>query len=119
MDKTTEIKDVWEHIGELQGEFTDALRERKITQGMQYAMNKFDFSKENDPRKVIAIQQALCAITIWDAITVDESLKQAFTEYATSLAVQVIVEELDIKKAIPDGLPPDLQAILDLFSKGI
>lgn len=43
MDKTTEIKDVWEHIGELQDEFTDALRERRITQGMQYAMNKVDF----------------------------------------------------------------------------
>lgn len=40
-------------------------------------------------------------------------------KYATALAVQVIVEELDIKKAIPDGLPPKLQAILDLFSKGI
>ena len=119
MDKTAEIKDVWEHIGGLQDEFTDALRERKITQRVQYAMNRVDFSKENDPEKVIAIQQALCAITILDAITVDESLKQAFMEYATALAVQVIVEELDIKKAIPDGLPPDLQAILDLFSKGI
>ena len=119
MDKTTEIKDVWEHIGGLQDEFTDALRERKITQGMQYAMNKVDLSKENDPRKVIAIQQALCAITILDAIKVDESLKEAFMKYATALAVQVIVEELDIKKAIPDGLPPELQAILDLFSKRI
>ena len=119
MDKTTEIKDVWEHIGGLQDEFTDALRERKITQGMQYAMNKFDFSKENDPRKVIAIQQALCAITILDVIKFDESLKETFMNYATTLAVQVIVEELDIKKAIPDGLPPELQATLDLFSKGI
>lgn len=119
MDKTTEIKDVWEHIGGLQDEFTDALRERKITQRMQYAMNKVDFSKENDPRRVIAIQQALCAITILDAIKVDEELKKAFMDYATTLAVQVIVEELDIKKAIPHGVPPKLQAILDLFSKGI
>ena len=82
-------------------------------------MNKLDFSKESDPRKVIAIQQALCAITILNAIKVDESLKEAFMKYATVLAVQLIVEELDIKKAIPDGLPPELQAILDLFSKGI
>ena len=119
MDKTTEIKDVWEHIGELQDEFTDALRERKITQRIQYAMNKVDFSKENDPRKVIAIQQALCAITILDAIKVDESLKEAFMNYATVLAVQVIVEELDIHKQDLSGLPPELQAILDLFSKGI
>ena len=119
MDKTTEIKDVWEHIGELQDEFTDALWERRITQRVQYAMNRVDFSKENDPEKVIAIQQTLCTITILDAINVDESLNEAFMKYATALAVQVIVEELDIKKAIPDGLPPELQAILDLFSKGI
>ena len=119
MDKTTEIKDVWEHIGELSDEFTDALRERRITQGMPYAMNKLNFSKENGPREAIVIQPTLCAITILDAIKVDESLKEAFVKYATALAVQFIVEELDIKKAIPDGLPPELQAILDLFSKGI
>lgn len=119
MGKTTEIRDVWEHIGELQDEFTDALRERKITQGVQYAMNKVDFSKENDPRKVIAIQQSLCAINILDAIKVDESLKEAFMNYAIALAVQVIVEEVTIKKVIPDGLPPELQAILDFSSKGI
>ena len=119
MDKTTEIKDVWEHIGELQDEFTDALRERKITQGMQQVMNKVDFSKENDPEKVIAIQHALCAITILDAIKVDKSLKEAFMDYATALAVQVIVEELDIHKQDLSGLPPELKAMLDFFSKGI
>ena len=108
-----------EHIEELQADFIEKLQDRKITQGIQYAMNKLDFSKESDPRKVIAIQQALCAITILNAIKVDESLKEAFMKYATVLAVQLIVEELDIKKAIPDGLPPELQAILDLFSKGI
>lgn len=108
-----------ERIEELELDFMNELDARGIICAMQYAMNRVDFSKENDPEKVIAIQQALCAITILDAIKVDESLKQAFTEYATALAVQVIVEELDIKKAIPDGLPPDLQAILDLFSKGI
>ena len=119
MDKTTEIKDVWEHIGGLQDEFTDALRERKITQGMQYAMNKVDLSKENDPRKVIAIQQTLCAITILDSIKVDEELKKAFNDYSTALGVQTIVEQLDIHKQDLSGLPPKLQAILDLFSKGI
>ena len=119
MDKTTEIKDVWEHIGGLQDEFTDALRERKITQGMQYAMNKFDFSKENDPRKVIAIQQALCAITILDAIKVDEKLKASFDDYATTLGVQTIVEQLDIHKQDLSGLPPELKAMLDFFSKRI
>ena len=119
MDKTTEIKDVWEHIGELELDFINELDARGILNAMQQAMNQMDFSKENDPEKLIAIQQALCAITILDAIKVDESLKEAFMKYATVLAVQVIVEELNIKKAIPDGLPPELQAILDLFSKGI
>ena len=108
-----------EHIEELQADFIEKLQDRRITQGIQYTMNQMDFSDEPDKEKVAMIENALCAIHILDAVNQDEELKKAFMDYATALAVQVIVEELDIKKAIPDGLPPELQAILDLFSKGI
>ena len=108
-----------ERIEELELDFMNELDARGILNAMQNAMNQMDFSKETDKEKVKTIEEALCAITILGAIKVDESLKEAFMKYATALAVQVIVEELDIKKAIPDGLPPELQAILDLFSKGI
>ena len=109
MDKTTEIKDVWEHIGGLQDEFTDALRERKITQRMQYAMNQMDFSKEPDKEKVKTIEEELCAIAILDAIKVDKELEKAFMYYATALGVQTIVEQLDIHKQDLSGLPPELK----------
>ena len=108
-----------EHIEELQADFIEKLQDRRITQGIQYTMNQMDFSEEPDKEKVAMIENALCTITILDAVKQDEELQEAFMDYASALAVQVIVEELDIKKAIPDGLPPKLQAILDLFSKGI
>ena len=108
-----------EHIEELQADFIEKLQDRRITQGIQYTMNQMDFSEEPDKEKVAMIENALCTITILDAVKQDEELQEAFMDYASALAVQVIVEELDIKKAIPDGLPPELQAILDLFSKGI
>ena len=108
-----------ERIEELELDFMNELDARGMINAMQNAMNQMDFSRETDKEKVKTIEEALCAIAILDAIKANEELENVFNDYSTALGVQTIVEELDIKKAIPDGLPPELQAILDLFSKGI
>ena len=108
-----------ERIEELELDFMNELDARGMLSTMQNAMNQMDFSKETDKEKVKTIEEALCAITILGAIKVDESLKEAFMKYATALAVQVIVEELDIHKQDLSGLPPELKAMLDFFSKRI
>ena len=108
-----------ERIEELKGEFIHELDARGMLNAMQQAMNQMDVWKETDKERVKTIEEALCAITILDAIKVDESLKEAFMDYATALAMQTIVEQLDIHKQDLSGLPPELQAILDLFSKRI
>lgn len=86
---------------------------------MQHTMNQMDFSRETDKEKVKTLEEALCAIVILDAIKADEELKNAFNDYSTTLGVQTIVEELNIHKQDLSGLPPELKAILDLFSKRI
>ena len=108
-----------ERIEELQADFIEKLQDRRITQGMQQAMNQMDFSRETDKEKVKTIEEALCAITILDAVNQDEELEKAFTEYSTTLGAQTIVEQLDIHKQDLSGLPPELKAMLDFFSKRI
>ena len=108
-----------ERIEELELDFMNELDARGILNATQQAMNQMDFSKEPDKEKVKTIEEALCAITILDAVKHDEELKTSFDVYATALGAQTIVEQLDIHKQDLSGLPPELQAILDLFSKGI
>ena len=108
-----------EHIEELELDFMNELDARGILNAMQNAMNQMDFSKEPDKEKVKTIEEALCAITILDAVKHDEELKTSFYHYATTLGVQTIVEQLDIHKQDLSGLPPELKAMLDFFSKRI
>lgn len=108
-----------ERIEELEGEFIHELDARGMVNAMQQAMNQMDFWKETDKEKVKTIEEALCAIAILDSIKVDEKLKASFDDYATALGVQTIVEQLNIHKQDLSGLPPELQAILDLFPKRI
>lgn len=106
-------------IRNLKNDFIAELDARGMINAMQNAMNQMDFSRETDTEKVDDIQHALCAIAILDAIRMDEGLKASFDDYAIALGVQTIVEELDIHKQDLSGLPPELQGILDFFSKRI
>ena len=108
-----------ERIEELELDFMNELDARGMLSAMQNAMNQMDFSRESDKERVKTIEEALCAIAILDSIKVDEELENAFNDYATALGVQTIVEHLNIHKQDLSGLPPELKAILDLFSKGI
>lgn len=114
-----EIMTPRERIEELELDFMNELDARGMINAMQQAMNRMDFSRETDKEKVKTLEEALCAITILDAIKGDEELKNAFNDYSTALGVQTIVEELDIHKQDLSGLPPELQGILDFFSKRI
>ena len=108
-----------ERIEELELDFMNELDARGMINAMQQAMNQMDFSRESDKEKVKTIEEALCAISILDAVNQDEELEKAFTEYSTALGAQTIVEQLDIHKQDLSGLPPELQAMLDFFSKRI
>ena len=108
-----------ERIEDLELDFINELDARGMVNAMQHAMNQMDFSRESDKEKVKTLEEALCAIAILDSIKVDEKLKASFDDYATALGVQTIVEQLDIHKQYLSGLPPELKAMLDFFSKRI
>lgn len=76
-----------ERIEELELDFMNELDARGMINAMQQAMNQMDFSRESDKEKVKTIEEALCAISILDAVKQDEELQEAFMHYATTLAV--------------------------------
>lgn len=108
-------------IEDLQNILIETLESHGVIRAMQFAMDRMDFSKETDTEKVKDIQNALVQMSIIEAMEMQkkenhECISDAFTEYATALALRTVALKLDIQKSDREsGFPPEINNILKIL----
>ena len=108
-------------IEDLQNILIETLESHGVIRAMQFAMDRMDFSKETDTEKVKDIQNALVQMSIIEAMEMQKKenhdcISDAFTEYATALALRTVALKLDIQKSDgKSGFPPEINNILKIL----
>ena len=108
-------------IEDLQNILIETLESHGVIRAMQFTMDRMDFSKETDTEKVKDIQNALVQMSIIEVMEMQKKenhdcISDAFTEYATALALRTVALKLDIQKSDgKSGFPPEINNILKIL----